>query len=223
MNFDGIKINPSILSADFCNLLADIKSVEGVVDFLHIDVMDGHYVNNISFGLPVIRCIRPKTDLFFDVHLMITNPEQFIKPFADAGADSITFHYECTNDPASLIKEIKALGKKAGIAIHPDTDVEKIFPFIPDLDLVLLMSVVPGLGGQSILPECYDRLKKIRAEIDRTNSNTVLSVDGGINTKTIKDVVDSGANLLVAGSAVFAQPEPGKAVEELIKCAGKSL
>lgn len=223
MSFSGVKIAPSILSANFCHLLKDIKSIEDSCEYLHFDVMDGHYVNNISFGLPVMRSIRPETNLIFDVHLMITNPEEFVKPFADAGADSITFHYECTNNPMELIKTIRDMGKKVGISIHPDTEVEKVFPFIPYVDMVLLMSVVPGHGGQSILPDTYDKLRKISAEIQRTDSDVILEVDGGINTNTIKDVVASGANLIVAGSAVFAKPEPGKAVEELLKCAKESL
>ncbi len=223
MSFSGIKIAPSILSANFCHLLEDIKAIENKCDYLHIDVMDGHFVNNISLGLPIVRSIRPETDLIFDVHLMITNPEEFVEPFAKAGADSITFHYECTKDPMALIAKIKELGKKVGVSIHPNTPVEEIYGLIPYVDMVLLMSVVPGHGGQSILPDTYEKLQKIRAEITRINSDVILEVDGGINTKTIKDVVDSGANLLVAGSAVFAKPNPGEAVEELLKCAKESL
>ena len=214
------EIAPSILSADFCCLLDEIKKVEGHARFLHIDVMDGHYVPNISFGIPVINKIRPHTDMIFDVHLMITNPEDFIEKFAKVGADAITFHIECTNDPKALIDKIHSLGKKAGIAIHPDTPVSAVFPFLKDLDIVLLMSVIPGLGGQKFMDDAPMRLKAIREEIDRIGSDTILSVDGGIHTQTIETAVKSGARLLVAGSAVFDNPDHGKAVEDLI-CAVK--
>ena len=138
-----IEIAPSILSADFGYLMRDIKAVENA-DYLHIDVMDGHYVNNISFGIPVIQSIRKYTDMKFFTHLMITNPEQYIKTFADAGSDNITFHVECSDDPYRLIDEIKALGKSAGIAVHPDTPIEKVFPFIGKVEIILVMTVIYG-------------------------------------------------------------------------------
>ena len=212
----NFEIAPSILSADFCCLLDEIKQVEGKAKYLHIDVMDGHYVPNISFGIPVINKIRPHTDMIFDVHLMITNPEEFVEKFAKVGADAITFHIECTKDPAALISRIKSLGKKAGIAIHPDTPVEKVFPYIKELDIILLMSVIPGLGGQKFMDDAPARLSAIRAEIDRQGASTILSVDGGIHEATIETAVKAGARLLVAGSAVFDNDDHAKAVEDLI-------
>ena len=200
----NFEIAPSILSADFCCLLDEIKQVEGKAKYLHIDVMDGHYVPNISFGIPVINKIRPHTDMIFDVHLMITNPEEFVEKFAKVGADAITFHIECTKDPAALISRIKSLGKKAGIAIHPD------------IDIILLMSVIPGLGGQKFMDDAPARLSAIRAEIDRQGASTILSVDGGIHEATIETAVKAGARLLVAGSAVFDNDDHAKAVEDLI-------
>lgn len=214
----NFEIAPSILSADFCCLLDEIKQVEGYAKYLHIDVMDGHYVPNISFGIPVINKIRPHTDMIFDVHLMITNPDEFIEKFAKVGADAITFHIECTDDPKALIDKIHSLGKKAGIAIHPDTPVDKVFPYLKDLEIVLLMSVIPGLGGQKFMEDAPSRLRTIREELDRVGSKALLSVDGGIHTQTIETAVKSGARLLVAGSAVFDTPDHGKAVEDL-KCA----
>ena len=210
-----IQVAPSILSADFGNLLADIRKIENETDILHIDVMDGHYVPNISFGVPIIKSIRPSTDLQFDVHLMITNPEDYIRIFAEAGADIVTFHIETTEDPASLIRMIHSLGKKAGISVHPDTPVEKMFPFLPDLDLVLIMSVYPGFGGQSFMEEAPSRIRAVRDELDRIGSNAWLSVDGGVSEKTAPLILSSGATLLVAGSAVFGDPNPEDAIKRL--------
>ena len=214
------ELSPSLLSADFGYVMRDVDSITPYCKFLHLDVMDGHYVPNISFGIPVINKIRPHTDMIFDVHLMITNPEDFIEKFAKVGADAITFHIECTDDPKALIDKIHSLGKKAGIAIHPDTPVEKVFPYLDDLEIVLVMSVIPGLGGQKFMEAAPSRMKAIREEIDRIGSKTILSVDGGIHTQTIDTAVKAGARLLVAGSAVFDAPDHGKAIEDL-KCAVK--
>ena len=215
-----VNIAPSILSADFGHLMEDISKVESRCRFLHIDVMDGHFVNNISFGIPVIKSIRPKTDMFFDVHLMVDNPEMYLELFADAGADAITFHIECTKDPRPLISRIKAKGKKAGIAIHPSTPVEAVFPYIQDLDLILLMSVIPGHGGQAFMADAPARLASLREAIDKEGAATILSVDGGINRDTASLAVSSGARLLVAGSAVFGAADPAAAVEDLLCRAG---
>jgi ribulose-phosphate 3-epimerase len=210
-----IQVAPSILSADFGNLLADIRRIENETDILHIDVMDGHYVPNISFGVPIIKSIRSKTDLQFDVHLMITNPEEYIRIFAEAGADLVTFHIETAEDPASLIRLIHSLGKKAGMSVHPDTPVEKMFPFLPDLELVLIMSVYPGFGGQSFMAEAPARIHAVRDELDRIGSDAWLSVDGGVSEKTAPLILSSGATLLVAGSAVFGDPNPEDAIKRL--------
>ena len=213
-----IEIAPSILAADFGYLMRDIQKVENNAEYLHIDVMDGHYVNNISFGIPVIQSIRKYTNMKFYTHLMITNPEKYIKAFADAGSDNITFHVECAKDPDKLIDEIKALGLSAGISIHPDTPIEKVFPYIGKVDIILIMTVYPGFGGQGYLPSSYERIRKLRAAIDEAESDTVISVDGGVTRANIKQIYDAGARLFVAGSTVFNDEDPAKAIEDLIKC-----
>ena len=213
-----IEIAPSILAADFGYLMRDIQKVENNAEYLHIDVMDGHYVNNISFGIPVIQSIRKYTNMKFYTHLMITNPEKYIKAFADAGSDNITFHVECAKDPDKLIDEIKALGLSAGISIHPDTPIEKVYPYIGKVDIILIMTVYPGFGGQGYLPSSDERIRKLRAAIDEAGSDTVISVDGGVTRANIKQIYDAGARLFVAGSTVFNDEDPAKAIEDLIKC-----
>lgn len=215
-----VSIAPSILSADFGHLMDDINKVESEADFLHIDVMDGHYVPNISFGIPIIRSIRPNTALIFDVHLMITNPLDFLTAFAAAGSDMITFHVETVDDPADVIRKIHALGKKAGISVHPDTDIQAIFPFLPDLELVLIMSVYPGFGGQSFLPAALDRIRAVRNALDAIGSHALLSVDGGISDNTALSAREAGATLLVAGNAVFGDKDPAEAIRRMKECAG---
>lgn len=212
------EIAPSLLAADFGYLMRDIKQVEGKTNYLHLDVMDGHFVDNLSIGVPVVESIRKYTDMFFDVHLMLTNPEKFIKPFADAGANMITFHIECTNNPEGLIDLIKSYGLKAGISIHPHTPVEKVLPFVDKCDLILVMTVVPGFGGSCYLDGSDERISAVRKAIDAAGAKTFLSVDGGINKKTIKEAYDSGARYFVAGSAVFGAEDAGKAVEDLKAC-----
>jgi len=217
MNSDLIA--PSILSADFGFLMDEIRSVEPYSRYLHLDVMDGHYVSNITIGMPVIKALRKHTDMIFDCHLMISNPEKYVKSFADVGCDYITFHIECSGDPKALCEEIRKIGKKAGIAIHPDTPVENIYPYLPYADLVLVMSVRPGFGSQSYMDGATERISSVRAELDRIGSDAILSVDGGINVNTAKEAYDAGARLLVAGSAVFGAEDPGKAVRDLTECA----
>ena len=213
-----IGIAPSILAADFGYLMRDIKAVENA-DYLHIDVMDGHYVNNISFGIPLIQSIRKYTDMKFFTHLMITNPEHYIKAFADAGSDNITFHVECSEDPDALIDQIKALGKSAGISVHPDTPIEKVFPYIGKVDIILVMTVYPGFGGQGYLDTSDERISALRKAIDGKNADTVIAVDGGVTEENIKHIYDMGARLFVAGSSVFHANDPAAAVEELKRCA----
>lgn len=214
-----LDIAPSILAADFGYLMRDIKAVENNCEYLHIDVMDGHYVDNISFGIPVIQSIRKYTDIKFYTHLMITEPEKYIKAFADCGSDNITFHLECAKDPDKLIDEIKALGKSAGISIDPDTPVEAVFPYIGKVDIILIMTVYPGFGGQGYLTSSDERIRKLRKAIDEQGADTIISVDGGVKKSNIKEIYDAGARLFVAGSAVFSAEDPGKAVEELKACA----
>ena len=216
------ELSPSLLSADFGYVMRDVESITPYCDFLHLDVMDGHYVPNLTIGVPVIKSIRKHSDLILDTHLMITNPEEFIKPFADAGSDNITFHIECTDKPFELIKQIRELGKKAGVSIHPDTPAERIYPFLDKgaADLILVMSVRPGFGGQSYIPESTARIADYRKRLNESGSEAILSVDGGINAKTIEEASNAGAKLLVAGSAVFGKENPGEACRELYKLIG---
>ena len=212
------QIAPSILAADFGYLMRDIKKIESNADYLHIDVMDGHYVNNISFGIPVIESIRKYTGMKFYTHLMITNPEKYVKAFADAGSDNITFHIECTEDPDSLIKLIESYGKTVGISIHPDTPIEKVFPYIGKVDIILIMTVYPGFGGQGFMDSSYERIEKLKKAIDDAGADTVISVDGGVTVENIKSIYDAGARLFVAGSTVFHADDPAKAIDDLKKC-----
>lgn len=216
------ELSPSLLSADFGYVMRDVDSITPYCNYLHLDVMDGHYVPNLTIGVPVIKSIRKHSDLIFDTHLMITNPEEFIEPFADAGSDYITFHIECTNEPFKLIEKIRKLGKKAGVAIHPDTPAQALYPFLEKdaCDLILVMSVRPGFGGQSYIPESTSRIAEYRRLLDENGSDALLSVDGGINVNTIKEAADAGAKLLVAGSAVFGKDDPGLAAKALYDVLG---
>ena len=199
-----VKIAPSILSADFSNLGEDIIAIDkGGADFIHIDVMDGSFVPNISFGFPIMKSIRNITDKVFDVHLMIDNPSQYIDDFIDAGADLITVHYEADRHIDRTINYIKSKGKLAGVALNPGTPVSVLKDLIPSIDMVLIMSVNPGFGGQKFIPYSIDKIREVKELSREKNPNLLIQVDGGIGSGNAKDVIEAGANVLVAGSAVF--------------------
>ncbi len=199
-----VKIAPSILSADFSRLLEHVKEVEEAgVDYLHIDVMDGHFVPNISFGAPIMKSLKGKTNLFMDVHLMIENPDQYIGDFVDAGADLINVHIEACTHVHRTIQLIKSYGVKAAVTLNPGTPLVTIEEILPQLDMVLLMSVNPGFGGQSYIEATTDKIRRLKAIIDSKGLTCDIQVDGGINLNNVKEVVDAGANIFVAGSAIF--------------------
>lgn len=211
-----IKISPSILACDFTKLGEEIESIRlGGAEMAHLDVMDGMFVTNISFGLPVIESIRKSTSMFLDVHLMITQPERYISRFIDAGADLVTFHIEATDCPEECLEMIRSRGKKAAISVKPNTPIEDIYPYLDRCDMILVMTVEPGYGGQALIPECLEKVKKLKAEIDKRGLDIDIQVDGGINEKNANEAKSAGANVLVAGSAVFKYEDRKSAIDKL--------
>ena len=216
-----VNLAPSILSADFCNLGEQVKLVEETnTKFLHIDVMDGSFVPNISFGFPIIKALRKNSKMIFDVHLMIENPSKYVDDFIECGSDIITFHYEAERHIDRTVNYIKSKGCKAGISLNPATPVSVLKNILPSLDMVLIMSVNPGFGGQSFIPYSIDKIKEVKKLAKELNREDLLiEVDGGVDKNNIKSIVEAGANVLVAGSAVFKENK----IQENIKILNEAL
>ena len=212
-----VKISPSMLAADFSNLGEELKKIENHADMLHLDVMDGVFVPNMSFGQCVISSIRKSSNLIFDVHLMITNPMRYIADFAKAGADIITIHYESCDNQIEVLKAIRELGVKASISIKPATPAFILEPLLEYVDMVLVMTVEPGFGGQSFIPETMESVRALKQMISASGRNIDIEVDGGITADTVRQAYNAGANVFVAGSSVFKAPDPSKAIAELRK------
>jgi ribulose-phosphate 3-epimerase len=211
-----IKISPSVLACDFSKFGEEIKKVtDAGAEYIHLDVMDGHFVPNISFGIPVVEAARKVTDAVLDVHLMITSPERYIDAFAKAGADIITFHYEATNHPEELIDQIHAAGKLAGISIKPATPTFVLEPLVRKVDMVLVMTVEPGFGGQKLIQNCVDKVREIKRMCTMFECCPEIEVDGGITPDNVQSLINNGANVIVAGSSVFKAENPELAVKTL--------
>ena len=207
-----ILIAPSMLAADFLNLEKDVEIVNRHADLFHLDVMDGVFVPNISFGFPVIEAIARKAEKPMDVHLMIINPENYVERFAKVGAEMISFHLNATKDPAAVLRRIRSYGVKAGLVINPDLPVESLFPYLAEADFILLMSVFAGFGGQKFIEATYERIRTLKAEIERQGLDIPIQVDGGVSASNAASLAEAGATILVAGSAVFKAEDPAAVI-----------
>lgn len=207
-----IQIAPSMLAADFLHLEKDVETVNKHADLFHLDVMDGVFVPNISFGFPVIEAIARKAEKPMDVHLMIIDPENYVERFAKVGAEMISFHLNATKDPAAVLRQIRSYGVKAGLVINPDLPVESLFPYLAEADFILLMSVFAGFGGQKFIEATYDRVRTLRAEIERQGLDLPIQVDGGVSASNAAALAEAGATILVAGSAVFKAEDPAAVI-----------
>ena len=206
-NLRGVKVAPSILAADFAALAADVVRVEPAADLLHVDCMDGHYVPNLTIGPPVVKSLRPHTQLFLDCHLMVDNPQVLLPAFADAGADGCTIHIEL-GDPRPLLDEIRALGMRTGLSFEPGTPFDAVAPYLGEIDMLLVMSVHTGFGGQPFIPEVLDKVRAARRAIDEQGLACEIEIDGGINVDTAPAAAEAGVVILVAGSGIFGADDP---------------
>ncbi len=211
-----IKIAPSILAGDFSRLGDEAEKVEKAgADILHFDVMDGHFVPNLTLGPQAARDIRKRTSLFIDCHLMLDNPDDFIEKFAEAGTNNITFHVEVVKDVRKTIRQVREAGANCGISLKPDTSIETVFPYLPEIDMLLIMSVYPGFGGQDFMPESIDRIRAAREEASKLKIPLDIEVDGGINLETAPLVIEAGANVLVAGTSIYGSSDIAGAIRKL--------
>jgi ribulose-phosphate 3-epimerase len=211
------KISASVLDADFSGIKDTLRMLEGAkVEYIHFDVMDGNFVPNLTFGAKLIKPLRPLTKLVFDTHLMINKPEKYLADFLDAGSDYVTVHAEATKKTKEIIEAIHARGKKAGLSIKPGTPLSSVMKWLPSLDLVLVMSVEPGFGGQKFMEKMLEKVKKLRAEIDRKKYNCLIEIDGGINIETAPIACAAGIDLFVAGRAIFGEKDPVAAIKNLM-------
>jgi ribulose-phosphate 3-epimerase len=215
----GIQISPSILSADFARLSAEVESISAVADWVHVDVMDNHFVPNLTLGLPVVESLRKASSMPMDCHLMIDDPDRWAPAYAESGAESVTFHVEAAHAPVRLARELRSLGVRAGMALKPATPIDPFADLLPELDTVLLMTVEPGFGGQGFLDVVLPKIRRARQLLTDRDSSVWLQVDGGISSSTIERAAEAGADVFVAGSAVFTSDDPAATVQSLRRLA----